>query len=87
MFDVRFLPNPHYEPDLRPLTGNDPRVVEFINQEGALDDFYENYTYASGKMSAIIDPVGKRDEVRRRNGDALREASRDVHADEAPLRA
>ena len=24
MFDVRFLPNPHYEPELRPLTGNDP---------------------------------------------------------------
>ena len=41
MFDVRFLPNPHYEPDLRPLTGNDPRVVEFINRGGALDEFYE----------------------------------------------
>jgi UPF0042 nucleotide-binding protein len=41
MFDVRFLPNPHYEPELRPLTGNDPSVVEFINREGALDAFYE----------------------------------------------
>ena len=41
MFDVRFLPNPHYEPDLRPLTGNDPRVVEFINADGELDRFYE----------------------------------------------
>jgi UPF0042 nucleotide-binding protein len=40
MFDVRFLPNPHYEADLRPLTGADPRVVEFINQGGALDAFY-----------------------------------------------
>ena len=27
LFDVRFLPNPHYEPDLRPLTGADARVV------------------------------------------------------------
>jgi UPF0042 nucleotide-binding protein len=42
MFDVRFLPNPHYEPDLRPLTGSDPRVVEFINQDGALDSFYDH---------------------------------------------
>jgi UPF0042 nucleotide-binding protein len=42
MFDVRFLPNPHYEPDLRPLTGTDPRVVEFINQDGALDAFYDH---------------------------------------------
>jgi RNase adapter protein RapZ len=41
MFDVRFLPNPHYESDLRPLTGHDPRVVAFINQDGALDAFYE----------------------------------------------
>jgi UPF0042 nucleotide-binding protein len=42
MFDVRFLPNPHYEPALRPLTGHDQRVVEFINRDGALDRFYEH---------------------------------------------
>jgi UPF0042 nucleotide-binding protein len=41
LLDVRFLPNPHYEPDLRPLTGNDPRVVEFIDQDGELERFYE----------------------------------------------
>jgi len=41
MLDVRFLPNPHYEPDLRPLTGADPRIVDFINRDGALDAFYE----------------------------------------------
>jgi RNase adapter protein RapZ len=41
MFDVRFLPNPHYEQDLRPLTGADLKVVEFINREGELDAFYE----------------------------------------------
>ena len=41
MFDVRFLPNPHYEPELRPLTGADPRVVEFIDRDGALQAFYD----------------------------------------------
>jgi UPF0042 nucleotide-binding protein len=41
LLDVRFLPNPHYEHDLRPLTGDDPRVVEFINRDGELDAFYE----------------------------------------------
>jgi UPF0042 nucleotide-binding protein len=41
MFDVRFLPNPHYESELRPLTGNDAAVVEFINRNGDLDEFYE----------------------------------------------
>ena len=42
MFDVRFLPSPHYEPGLRPLTGNDGEVVEFINRDGDLDRFYEH---------------------------------------------
>jgi UPF0042 nucleotide-binding protein len=41
LFDVRFLPNPHYEPGLRPLTGNDPSVVAFINRDGELDKFYK----------------------------------------------
>jgi UPF0042 nucleotide-binding protein len=41
MFDVRFLPNPHYEPELRPLTGMDRPIVEFINRDGELDAFYE----------------------------------------------
>ncbi len=40
LFDVRFLPNPHYEDVLRPLGGEDPRIEAFINRDGALDDFY-----------------------------------------------
>src|ERR1700761_3870012 len=39
-FDVRFLPNPHYEPGLRALTGHDPEVVEYIARDGRLDEFY-----------------------------------------------
>lgn len=30
LFDVRFLPNPHFEPALRPLTGQDPGVAEYV---------------------------------------------------------
>ena len=41
-FDVRFLANPHYEQDLRPLTGLDERVVEFIARDGRLEEFYEH---------------------------------------------
>jgi UPF0042 nucleotide-binding protein len=33
VFDVRFLPNPHYDPKLRALTGNDPDVIAFIETE------------------------------------------------------
>jgi len=34
VFDVRCLPNPHWEPNLRTLTGQDPEVIAFLqNQE------------------------------------------------------
>jgi RNase adapter protein RapZ len=33
VFDVRFLPNPHYDPILRPLTGHDPEVITFLERE------------------------------------------------------
>jgi UPF0042 nucleotide-binding protein len=41
VLDVRFLPNPHYEPALRPLTGHDQRVVDYVGRDGQLDAFYE----------------------------------------------
>lgn len=30
VFDVRFLPNPHFVPEFRPLTGRDPRLAKYI---------------------------------------------------------
>ncbi len=39
-FDVRFLANPHYEADLRELTGLDEAVVEYIARDGRLEQFY-----------------------------------------------
>ena len=40
VFDVRCLPNPHYNPALRPLTGRDVAVIEFLdNTPGAQDMF------------------------------------------------
>ncbi|MGA2004838.1 MAG: RNase adapter RapZ [Terriglobales bacterium] len=30
VFDVRFLPNPHFVPEFRPFTGRDPRVAKYI---------------------------------------------------------
>jgi UPF0042 nucleotide-binding protein len=39
-FDVRFLPNPHYEARLRPLTGLDPRIVAYVDRGGELQAFY-----------------------------------------------
>ena len=42
LFDVRFLPNPHWEVSLRPLTGLDPRVVEYIERDDKLQSFYDH---------------------------------------------
>jgi RNase adapter protein RapZ len=40
-FDVRFLPNPHYESELRDLTGRDSEVVHYVNNSDGLADFYD----------------------------------------------
>jgi UPF0042 nucleotide-binding protein len=40
VLDVRFLPNPHYERDLRELTGLDTRVVDYIGRDGRLQELY-----------------------------------------------
>ncbi len=33
VFDVRCLPNPYYDPELRPLTGHDDPVIEFLEAQ------------------------------------------------------
>jgi len=37
VFDVRMLPNPHYESDLRPLSGRDAPVQEYLRQSPEVD--------------------------------------------------
>jgi UPF0042 nucleotide-binding protein len=39
VFDCRFLPNPHWVDDLRPLTGLDPRVRAFVLEQPATNEF------------------------------------------------
>ena len=41
LLDVRFLPNPHWEPALRELTGHDTRVLEYVARGGKLEEFYD----------------------------------------------
>ncbi|MBP8161929.1 MAG: RNase adapter RapZ, partial [Ottowia sp.] len=36
VFDVRMLPNPHYEPELKPLTGRDQPVIDFLARQPAV---------------------------------------------------
>jgi UPF0042 nucleotide-binding protein len=41
LLDVRFLPNPHYDPELRPLTGHDAAVREAVLGQGDARGFLE----------------------------------------------
>lgn len=41
VMDVRFLPNPHWEEDLRPLTGHDPKVRDHVLETAAGSDFVD----------------------------------------------
>ena len=46
VFDVRFLPNPNFVPDLKALTGAHPAVIEYMNSHEATAKFLEHvYTF------------------------------------------
>ncbi|MDR1062745.1 MAG: RNase adapter RapZ [Azoarcus sp.] len=42
VFDVRCLPNPYYDPQLRPLTGHDPEVIAYFAQLPEIDRMIED---------------------------------------------
>ena len=48
MFDVRFLPNPYYVPELRNLTGNDSPVAAYVASDGSAGVFLD-------KVCALLD--------------------------------
>jgi len=41
LFDVRFLPNPHFVPEFRPLTGRHPKVAKYIRSFPQTTEFIE----------------------------------------------
>ncbi len=42
LFDVRFLPNPHFVPALRPHTGRDREVVKYLNRSRVMREFLDH---------------------------------------------
>lgn len=50
VFDVRFLANPHWHPDLRPLTGRDPAVQAHVAADPAFTGFV-------GHLKALLAPL------------------------------
>ncbi|MEY4737423.1 MAG: hypothetical protein RL302_1742 [Pseudomonadota bacterium] len=45
VFDVRMLPNPHYEPDLKHLTGRDQPVIDFLEGQAEVDLMLQHITH------------------------------------------
>ncbi len=41
--DARFISNPHWKDELRPKTGNDPEVLEYVLGQTGVEEFIENY--------------------------------------------
>ena len=39
VFDVRFLPNPYYIEELRPMSGNDKEVRDYVMNNGSAEEF------------------------------------------------
>lgn len=44
VFDVRFLPNPHFIPEFRKLTGKHPRVAKYVRQFPQTQEFLDKAT-------------------------------------------
>jgi UPF0042 nucleotide-binding protein len=56
VFDVRMLPNPHYEPALKALTGRDAPVVSYLEQHA---EVLEMYTQISNFLGHWLEPLAK----------------------------
>ena len=51
VIDVRFLPNPHWEEALRPLTGHDPAVRDYVLERAQASDFLDRF---EGLMLSLL---------------------------------
>ncbi|MBS0221030.1 MAG: RNase adapter RapZ [Proteobacteria bacterium] len=59
VFDARFLKNPHYVPDLKPLTGRDEAVVAFIETDPDYRAFINQLKALIGPLLPRFDAEGK----------------------------
>jgi len=59
LFDVRFLPNPHFEPELRPRTGEDPDVAEYVLKSERSTALLDRLRALLGFLLPLYDDEGK----------------------------
>ena len=54
VFDVRCLPNPYYDPALRPLTGKDEPVIDFLEAETQAREMLADIRHFVERMAALL---------------------------------
>ncbi len=59
LFDVRFLPNPHFEPELRERTGDDKEVAEFVLGNPRAQELLQRLRGFLGFLLPLYDGEGK----------------------------
>jgi UPF0042 nucleotide-binding protein len=59
VMDVRFLPNPHWEDALRPLTGRDPAVRDYVLDRPEAADFLDRFGGLLGSLLPAYQQEGK----------------------------
>ena len=59
LLDVRFLPNPHYDPDLRPLTGHDAPVRDAVLGSDDCQEFLQKASELLAFLVPRYDAEGK----------------------------
>jgi RNase adapter protein RapZ len=59
VMDIRFLKNPHWEKDLRPLTGQDAKVAAYIKQDANFAPFLVHFQGLVGPLLPLYAREGK----------------------------
>ncbi len=59
LFDVRHLPNPHFVPDLKPLSGHDPRVVRYLRSQDEVQETLQRFTDLLSYLLPLYKREGK----------------------------
>ncbi|MGN6128926.1 MAG: RNase adapter RapZ, partial [Nocardioidaceae bacterium] len=58
--DMRFLPNPHWVPELRPLSGRDDAVADYVRSQPGAEEFLKGYVDLIQTVGAGYLREGKR---------------------------
>jgi UPF0042 nucleotide-binding protein len=67
VFDVRCLPNPYWKPELRPFSGRDKQICDYLNDQPDVQEMYQDILqflqkwlprYAAGERSYMTIAIG-----------------------------